>query len=102
MSAKGPHPVMAWPAEHAVDILSMYAVGRDARTGYERMNGNTCSHDMVEFREHVHHRYPKSSRRKEENMEGKSEEGHVWESTGELGRLLVAEETDGGELPRLG
>lgn len=47
------HSVLAWMVEHAADVISKYEVGTDGRTVYERMKGNPCSHEIVEFGEHI-------------------------------------------------
>ena len=52
------HPVMAWLVSHAADLLGKFGVGRDGRTGYERMKGKSYSGTHVEFGAKVHAKLP--------------------------------------------
>lgn len=64
------HPLVSWMVERVAEMLSMYEVGADGRTGYERMKGKLCPHDVVEFGEKAHYKYPKGFRRQEKQLEG--------------------------------
>jgi len=50
------HPVMAWLVEHAGEMLSKYMVGKDGKTGYERLFGKTVKEEIIEFGEQVWYR----------------------------------------------
>ena len=71
----GKHPVMAWLAEHAADVLQKYQVEDDGRTAYERLKGKKCQQETVEFGEKVHCRYNLKARSKDEKLEVKWSEG---------------------------
>lgn len=43
----GTQPLIAWLAEHAVDILSKCEVSADGRTSYATMKGKPCIHEAV-------------------------------------------------------
>ena len=57
----GSHPVMAWLIEHAADVLSMFQVGEDGKTGYERLMGKKYDKELAEFGEKVHYRFEKKA-----------------------------------------
>lgn len=71
IKVRSSHPVAAWMVEHAADVISKYEVGADGCTGYERMKGKPCSHEIVDFGENIRVKYPKGSCRQEEKLEGK-------------------------------
>ena len=43
------HPAFAWLVEHAADIVTKCAVGRDGRTPYERIKGKRYHGQLLEF-----------------------------------------------------
>ena len=43
------HTVMTWLVPHAADLLTKYIVGKDGRTGYERIRGKKYIGEMLEF-----------------------------------------------------
>jgi len=45
------HPLMCWIAEHAGDMITKHMVGKDGKTGYERLLGKPCRDEGVEFGE---------------------------------------------------
>ena len=51
---RGPHPAVTWLVQHAADCISMYHVGEDGKTGYERLKGTLCSSPTEEFGEKFH------------------------------------------------
>ena len=59
----------SWLVEHAADLLSKYQVGEDGRTGYERLKGKPCNHELVEFGEKVHYKFNKKIRPKDDKLE---------------------------------
>lgn len=51
--------------------MSKYEVGADERTGYERMKGRPCFHEIVEFGDKAHHKNRKGGRWQKEKLERK-------------------------------
>ena len=43
------HPVFSWMVQHAADIITKCAVGRDGRTPYERIKGKRYHGQLLEF-----------------------------------------------------
>ena len=52
------HPVVAWMANHAGDILNKLSVGTDGKTSYELIRGERFNKPMVEFGERVYYFIP--------------------------------------------
>ena len=51
------HPAFEWLVEHAADILTKCAVGKDGRTPYERIKGKRYHGLMLEFGSSVRVKY---------------------------------------------
>ena len=68
------HPIMAWLVEHAAENITKLMVGKDGKTGYERLFGKPCREEGIEFGESLWFR-----RRKNESkdLEGRWLEG-IW------------------------
>lgn len=81
-------PVVAWMVEHAAAVLSKYEVGADGRTAYERMKGRPCSHEMAEFGERNHNKFPKGTKRQKEKLDGAWGEGYFLGHIGGRARHL--------------
>jgi len=47
------HPIMAWLIEHAGENITKYLIGKDGKTGYERLFGKPARDEAVEFGENV-------------------------------------------------
>ena len=52
------HPVITWLVPHAADLLTKFVVGKDGRTGYERIKGKKYIGELLEFGCCVHCRIP--------------------------------------------
>ena len=60
--------------------------GDDGKTGYERLKGKKCHHEIVEFGEKVHYKLNTKGKGKDEKLEIKWGEGFFlgkWWRTGE-------------------
>ena len=66
ISIPATHPVVAWMANHAADILNKLSVGSDGKTSYELIRGKRYNRPMVEFGERVHFRQGELSKNKVE------------------------------------
>jgi len=47
------HPVMGWMIEHVGESISKYMVGKDGKTGYERLFGKPIREEGIEFGEGI-------------------------------------------------
>ena len=47
------HPVIAWLIEHTGENISKFMVGKDGKTGYERLFGKPARDEALEFGEGV-------------------------------------------------
>ena len=54
------HVIVKWLVVHAADVLTKYIVGKDDRTGYERIRGKKYLGEMLEFGCCVYFRIPVS------------------------------------------
>ena len=52
------HPVFAWLAEHAADVMTKYLAGKDGKSAYERLFGKTVREEALEFGEGLWRRPP--------------------------------------------
>jgi len=68
------HPVMSWIVEHAADMITKYMVGKDGKTGFERLLGRPCREEGLEFGERVYFRRRKGPM---PDMEARWREG-IW------------------------
>ena len=50
------HAVMTWLVQHAGDVVSKYVIGHDGKTAYERIMGNPCREEVLEFGESVYYK----------------------------------------------
>ena len=66
------HPIMAWLATHAGDLLNKFVVGSDGKTSYELIKGKKFNKALVEFGEKVMYRRGKLNKHK---LEARWEEG---------------------------
>ena len=50
------HDLMTWMVPHSGELLSKYQVNRDGKTAYEKVWGEPCKDEIVEFGEEVFYR----------------------------------------------
>ena len=50
------HPSMAWLVQHAGETISKFQIGKDNMTAYERLMGEPCKEQVVEFGERVYYK----------------------------------------------
>ncbi len=56
----GDHCSIPWLVRHAAATISRFTVGKDGRTVYQRLKGNSFNKEVVEFGECVWYLKPKS------------------------------------------
>lgn len=84
------HPRVSWMADHAVDVISKCEVGPGGRIGYERMKGKARSHEIMEIGEQIQYKFPRRTRRHEEEQEGKWGKGYFLGQYWRTGEALTA------------
>ena len=54
------HAAISWLVQHAANNITMFLVGADGKTAYQRMYGKNAQEETYEFGERVHCRLPQS------------------------------------------
>ena len=67
--------VIPWLAEHAGNILTLFEVGKDGKTPFQRLRGRKLKAQLVEFGERVH--FLPADYAKQGKMDSKWREGVV-------------------------
>ena len=45
------HPILTWMVRHAAMLRTMFVIGEDVRTAWQRARGKTCNFDFIQFGE---------------------------------------------------
>ena len=56
MPSAGQYDLMTWIVQHSGELISKHQVNRDGKTAYEKVWGEPCKDEIVEFGEEVCYR----------------------------------------------